>query len=504
MLVGASPASAHTGFESSTPAALAIVNEPVEFVTISFTGPATPVGDGFIALNASGVLQEPVSISTPDDLVFTIRFDPPLAGGEVGVRWNVQAVDAHPIEGAFSFTVTAPPPAAVPDSSDSATTPATTAAESDIATQDPATSMGSVPTGPDAEAASTVEVDDGNAGGGSAAPALTLDEFLAPDEAGVADTIAFVGRILGLLGTTLALGAVAFGLGTLRGSRAEVRTLLVASAVAAVALTAGGVIEYLGVSGLSDESIWSAWSTSAGFATVLRVVGGLGLVAGLRTSLRLGEVAPVRAARLVSVGTVDDPTAGPDRAEEAEEFSWTPSGSAWLAGVGVLAVLLSFWFDGHTVSRGFRPLHALVNTVHVAAGSVWVGGVVALCAIGWRRHRRGSHARVAELVVRFSRVATLALGPVMLAGVVMGFIVLESFGDLTATEWGLTLLLKMAVVAVAVSIGAYNHFRLVPALDAEHGSDPRASQLRLILTAEAIVLVAVVIVTASLVAAATT
>ena len=98
-LFGAAPASAHTGFESSTPADLSTVVAPVELVTISFTGPATPVGVGFVALNASGVVQEPVSVSTLDDQVFTIRFDPPLAGGDVGIRWNVQAVDSHPIEG---------------------------------------------------------------------------------------------------------------------------------------------------------------------------------------------------------------------------------------------------------------------------------------------------------------------------------------------------------------------------------------------------------------------
>ncbi len=123
MLFGASTASAHTGFDSSTPADQATVAEPVELVTISFTGPATPVGDGFVALNAEGVLQEPVSVSTVDDQVFTVRFDPPLAGGQVGIRWSVQAADSHPIEGAFSFTVTAPLPTTTP----ATTTPATRA-----------------------------------------------------------------------------------------------------------------------------------------------------------------------------------------------------------------------------------------------------------------------------------------------------------------------------------------------------------------------------------------
>ena len=517
MLFGAAPASAHTGFESSTPADLSTVEAPVELVTISFTGPATPTGEGFVALNASGVLQEPVSVSTLDDQIFTIRFDPPLAGGQVGIRWSVQAPDTHPIEGAFSFTVNAPLPTTVPDTTapaatdPAATTPVTTTAGSDVATSVAPTSAAAAPdvTEPaNTDAAGVPGVDDTGTGSGtdsaSAVPAQTLDEFLAIDDSRPGETLALAGRILGLLGVALALGAVAFGISTLRGGRAEVRTFLAATAVVSGVLVVGAVVEYLGVVRLGDDSIGSAWSTSAGFATVLRVVGGLALIIGLLITMRRDEVAPVSAPRALSAAVVGDLTSLDSPAESTERVRWTPTRNAWPIGVGVVVVLLSFWFDGHTVSKGFRPLHAVVNTVHVAAGSVWVGGVVSLCAIAWLRHRRGSDAGVAELVVRFSRVATVALGAVVLAGVVMAFIVLDSFGDLTGTEWGQTLLLKTAAVAVAVAIGAYNHFRLVPALDAQPGSDPLASRVRSIVTAEAIVLVFVVIVTASLVAAATT
>ena len=100
-------ASAHTGFELSTPAEGTTIDEPVSLVTIVFTGEATPVGDQFIALTPDGVLQEASSFATVDDKIFSITFDPALSGGQVGIRWNVQAADAHPIEGSFSFTVTA-------------------------------------------------------------------------------------------------------------------------------------------------------------------------------------------------------------------------------------------------------------------------------------------------------------------------------------------------------------------------------------------------------------
>ena len=500
-LFGAAPASAHTGFESSTPADQATVEAPVELVTISFTGPATPVGDGFVALDASGVLQEPVSVSTLDDQMFTMRFDPPLAGGQVGIRWNVQAADAHPIEGAFSFTVTAPLPTTAPPTTVAATTaPATTAGSEAPASSDAA---------PDVTEPATDDIavvaggDDTAVGDGSAVAAQSLEEFLAVDDARPGETMSLIGRILGLVGVTLALGAIAFGITTLRGPRTEVRTFLTATAAVAGVLVAGALVEYLGVVRLGDESIGSAWSTSPGFAAVLRVAGGIALIVGLVVTMRRDEVSIVRAPRGLSAAVVDDLATLDPPAQSDERVRWAPTRNAWPIGVGVVLVLVSFWFDGHTVSKGFRPLHALVNTVHVAAGSIWVGGVVALCAVAWARHRRSVRAGVAELVVRFSRVATVALVAVVLAGAAMALMVLDSFGDVTGTEWGQTLLLKSAAVAVAAAIGAYNHFRLVPALDAQPESEALASRVRSIVTAEAIVLVFVVIVTAFLLAAAT-
>jgi len=78
--------------------------------------------------------------------------------------------------------------------------------------------------------------------------------------------------------------------------------------------------------------------------------------------------------------------------------------------------MVSFWFDGHTVSKGFRPLHALINSVHLLAGSIWVGGVVMMAIVVWRRSRAGRPTGAAELALRFSPLATLSLVAVAAAG----------------------------------------------------------------------------------------
>jgi copper transport protein len=165
--------------------------------------------------------------------------------------------------------------------------------------------------------------------------------------------------------------------------------------------------------------------------------------------------------------------------------------------------VISFWFDGHTVSKGIRPLHAIANSVHVVAGSVWMGGVVAMAAVMWMRHRRGVAPRALELVVRFSSVAAVALGAVIVAGLIMAVSVLDSVGELTGTEWGQVLLLKTAAAGLAMVGGAYNHFRLLPALEADPDSPVLHEQLRSVITAEAIMLSFVVVVTAWLVSSAT-
>ena len=438
------------------------MDEPVSLVTIVFTGEANPVGDQFVALTPDGVVQVAASFVTVDDKIFSITFDPPLAGGRVGIRWNVQAADAHPIEGAFSFTVAAPAPVAPV----APVTPTTSVASETVAVEasevPPAAPTTSVAPAPVAVEASEVPP-----------AAQTLEEFLTVDNSKPGQTTATVGRLVGFVGVTLGLGAFAFVATALRGRRGEVRRAVSAVRVLGAVIVVGAAIEYVGVSRVGTESLASGWSTAPGFATVLRILGGIGLVVGIGGTITRGAVQ-----------------------------RWTSNARSWPALASVVLIIASFWFDGHTVSKGFRPLHALVNSVHVAAGAVWVGGVVAIAVVVWSRYQSHEPMRVVELVVRFSKIATIALASVVVAGGVMAFLVLDSFGELTGTPWGKILLLKTAAVGLAMAGGAYNHFRLLPSLEADPESPELLTDLRNTVTAEAIMLVFVVAVTAWLVAAA--
>jgi copper transport protein len=166
-------------------------------------------------------------------------------------------------------------------------------------------------------------------------------------------------------------------------------------------------------------------------------------------------------------------------------------------------VLVSFWFDGHTVARGPWALHSVVNLVHLGAAAVWGGGVFAMTTIAWMRRRRSERVGMAAMVVRFSSIATVSLVAVIVAGLVMTWMILDTQGDLFGTRWGRILVAKTAVVAVAAGLGGYNHFRLRPALEQRPDDPVLAKELRITLSIESAVFVAVVVLTAILVASAT-
>ena len=107
----AQPADAHTDFDYSVPTDGASVGEPVSEVTVAFTQPVTLVGNGFEVFDPQQNVLQPVAV-TDDDAVFRLQFDPPLAGGPVGVTYSVTAADGHVLSGSFSFTVSVdlPPP----------------------------------------------------------------------------------------------------------------------------------------------------------------------------------------------------------------------------------------------------------------------------------------------------------------------------------------------------------------------------------------------------------
>jgi copper transport protein len=494
VVVLAGPASAHTGFESSDPADGASIAEPVEIITLVFTGQAQPTGNGFEIFDSNGHLREPTNATTADGSTWVLRFDPPVAGGTIGFRWTVKAPDAHPIDGSFSFNVTAPTSSAVQDE----------------------------PTVPDA--------------GHPATPATgtdtDLEAFLdtSGDATATSRRVGAAGRLITLTGTLVGVGALVFAAAVLRGDPKDVRHVLHWVRRAGVLVVLGALVEFfaqLAVEGGGNSSaIWSLSALSAvvfssfGVAVGLRVIGGISVSSGVRLNIAQATEAPdpVAAIRnLVGVGAARSgyPLApehrtghrGRPRPASApcthdSDHAWLPTADSAGAMLGAAALLAAYLFDGHTVTKGNRLFTGVVDLVHVAGAAVWAGGVIMLATTLWRRRRQGRELRALELAVRFSVLATVALVAVGLAGLVLTVIIVDSPAELWTTEWGRLLIAKTAFVAIAAAAGGYNHMILIPEMLRFPNDNTLAQRFRAIVAGEAAALLAVLGITALLMGAA--
>jgi putative copper export protein len=113
---------------------------------------------------------------------------------------------------------------------------------------------------------------------------------------------------------------------------------------------------------------------------------------------------------------------------------------------------------GHALDRGRSAIEVLADIVHVAAASVWLGGLVAL---GFSLRGAGDHAATLR---RFSNVAIVSVAVLGLTGVVRALAELSSFSQLWTTGYGGALIAKTALLAALVAIGWVNRYRLIPRL----------------------------------------
>ncbi len=146
-------------------------------------------------------------------------------------------------------------------------------------------------------------------------------------------------------------------------------------------------------------------------------------------------------------------------------FVWRP-GRATVAAVGLCAAaaLLVHVHGGHADGRSpFRLLDLAVQWLHVTAVGVWIGGLAWLL-LGLHGASRAERTR---RVRAFSTVAGVALAIVLASGVARAAAELGTPGDLVHTSFGVALLVKLALVAVLVALGALNRYRVVPALAGE-------------------------------------
>jgi copper transport protein len=334
------------------------------------------------------------------------------------------------------------------------------------------------------------------------APSETVAELTAGSGSGpVTETVFGLARGLQYVAIALAVGGLAFllmawlpglvrerdnGDGWRRAARAfgsRLRaTMVLAAAIGAISSATGIVMEgaeAAGVSGLSAlketivrETLETKFGTIWGVAVLAWLLVGIFAAVGLRRPADRRPGWPLLALFAAPLAFV------------------------------VLVPALS----GHGSTQFPVALNFPVNAAHVGAMAVWLGGLAALLFVaprGTRELEPGDRSRLlAAVLVRFSRVALVAVGAILLTGLVQAYVYVRHLDALLETGYGRAVLIKFVLLMALIGIGAYNRRRSVPRLEriAAGGESPgRAGLLlRRALRAEVALLVVVLGVTAAL------
>ena len=137
----------------------------------------------------------------------------------------------------------------------------------------------------------------------------------------------------------------------------------------------------------------------------------------------------------------------------------------------------------------------LVNPLHVLFAGLWIGTLFVMVVAGLGAVLRDERARprrgalVADMVNRFSPLALVSGGMVVLFGVITAWRHLHRLAALWTTPYGYALMAKLAVVAVVFALGAWNWRRQRPLLGSEDAAHAIRRSARAELGAAALVLI---------------
>jgi len=334
------------------------------------------------------------------------------------------------------------------------------------------------------------------------APAETVSELTAGAGSGPVTETAFgIARGLQYAAIALGVGGLAFlmlawlpALAAVGGGESWRRAslvfasrlrvmLLLAAGIGAISAVAGVVLEGAEAAGISGFSALKESIVRETLETKFGTIWGLAVIAWIAFG--------------VLVALVLRPAQGKGRE------AWL---RAALAAVPLVFIVLVPALSGHGSTQSPVALNFPVNVIHVGAMGIWLGGLAALLFVaprGTRELEPGDRSRLlAAALSRFSEVALIAVGAILLTGLIQAYVYVRHLDDLIATGYGRAVLIKFVLLMVLIAIGAHNRRRSVPRLNriAAGGESPGRAGLilRRALRAEVALLVVVIGVTAAL------
>lgn len=165
---------------------------------------------------------------------------------------------------------------------------------------------------------------------------------------------------------------------------------------------------------------------------------------------------------------------------------------AFLVGLGFVSGLS---LSGHSAAdAGSSWKSELADWAHLSAACLWIGGLVQLTLVVWPllpELRRSAF-------LSFSRLATVCVGVLLVAGVYLSILRLPELRDLWTTGYGQVLLVKIGLVSLAFAWGGLHKLVAVPAVARDSGGTV-LGRLRGSLVGESMVGMAVLLAAAVLV-----
>jgi copper transport protein len=177
-------------------------------------------------------------------------------------------------------------------------------------------------------------------------------------------------------------------------------------------------------------------------------------------------------------------------------LAWLTDRSAllWPAFLIGVAFASGLSLSGHSAAdAGSSWKSELADWAHLSAACLWIGGLVQLAVVVWPLMPEARRSTF----LAFSRLATVCVGVLLLAGIYLSILRLPQLGDLWTTGYGHVLLVKIGLVALALAWGGLHKVVAVPRVD--RGSPGVLARLQRSLVGESMVGMAVLLAAAVLV-----
>ncbi len=174
-----------------------------------------------------------------------------------------------------------------------------------------------------------------------------------------------------------------------------------------------------------------------------------------------------------------------------------------LMGVLSIGVLFGLSSQGHASQAPLTLLQEGADVIHLGAAAIWIGGLAWTVVTVWRLPHAAPAAGPAiatDVLAQFSRIALISVGALIATGVIRTLGELSSPAQLWSTTYGVLILIKVGLLAIAGIIALRNR-RITHAL--ERHTTPHQAALRTVRNAalvEITVAIAIVVVAALLVA----